>query len=161
MTTAIKPNHAHAPAPKSITIYQTKSRIDNPVGDGRHNRAEWQSYLAKNFIPAGFVFGIDEEGNIHDRNVSQKVLPVSTPEAEKLREALMEVATAPLEAVDLSEPSPVEAMVQVLSSTLTPEQLIEAMQVALDRATTPNKPTPKPTAAAVKRLASAGSGADR
>ena len=102
----LKPGH-------NPVLYCTTKAIENPVGDGRHNRAPYRSDLEKNTIPAGFVFALDEEGNIEDRSRPFEVVPAA--KGALLREALMAVATEPLQG---PPPAPEEETVDAVLATL-------------------------------------------
>ena len=98
-------------AGKNPVLFTTTKSITNPIGDGRHNRAPYRSDLEKNVIPAGFVFALDESGNIEDRS-----RPYAVIDAEKgavLREALMSVASEPLQG---PPPQVEESIEQVLAT---------------------------------------------
>lgn len=73
----------------NVKIFRTTKSIANPVGDGRHNRAEWQTALKKTHIPAGFVFALNEDGSVEDRSRS---VEEDRMKNRQLREALMAVA---------------------------------------------------------------------
>jgi len=113
---------------KNVTIYVTTKAVRNPQGDGRHNRANWRSPLDKTEIPAGFVFALDDEGNIEDRSV-----PVATLSAKKgaaLRAELLKVASAPLgtESDIITEPETVADVLEGADSGAV-AQVMEALNL--------------------------------
>lgn len=99
-------------AGKNAVLYTLLETIDNPVGDGRHNRAPYRSDLEKNTIPRGFVFAVDEEGNIEDRSRPYHIL--RGKEAEALRDKLLATASAPLK----GPPPVVEESIEDVLKTL-------------------------------------------
>lgn len=77
-----------------VVIYRTTRRVENPIGDGRHNRAQWRSELDKTTVAPGFIFGVDEAGNIFDYNTATHSIPSNR--AADLRMAMLAVASPPL-----------------------------------------------------------------
>lgn len=104
----------------ATTIYMTTRAISNPMGDGRSNRAEWRSYLDKTEIPAGFVFGIDERGNIEDRSKATHV--VTAKKGSALRKLLLDNATAPLGST-VTEDDPDDESTETILGTVPPQAL--------------------------------------
>jgi hypothetical protein len=92
-------------------IYRTLKSIDNPVGDGRHNRADWQSSLLKSRIPAGFTFAITDDGTIRDLSYSPPERVLSGDRAAELRKHLIAVAGPPLQG-DVEEEETLETVIE-------------------------------------------------
>lgn len=110
-------------------IYRTLRSIDNPVGDGRHDRATWQSPLFKRRIPAGFVFALSEDGSIRDLSYSPPERVLTGDRANDLKKLLVSVAGPPL-AGDLEEEE--ESFDAVINAHGGPEAATKAMCAALN-----------------------------
>jgi hypothetical protein len=119
-----------------VTIYQTIKPIENPMGDGRHNRAKWRSPLDQTRIPAGFIFGVDDEGNIYDHSTPTQVLQAKRKGTAELRQMLISVAGSTMEPVEPPPPTiedviaeaPKDAVPELLKKLgMSPEQLREAL----------------------------------
>lgn len=119
MAPAINISRINQPSPERVRFYRTSTEIDNPLGDGRHNRAQWRSYLDKNKIPAGWVFGVDEFGNVYDHSAALKV--ISKKEATALMPTLMAVAGEPVGGF------PTEDTIDTVLSTMDPATVARAL----------------------------------
>ena len=113
---------------KNVILYTTTKTITNPIGDGRHNRAPWRSSLHKNSIPAGFVFGVAEDGSIEDRSRPFEV--IGAEEAQALRDALLSVAGEPMKAVEPEVEETVEDVLAALPTNVNPTaEIIRALGI--------------------------------
>jgi hypothetical protein len=135
----------------AIVLYMTTKAIENPIGDGRHNRAAWRSPLDQTRVPAGFVFALDDEGNIEDR--SKPVYQVASKRGKPLRERLMEVASAPLSSPTVVEEETVEDVLREAGGERAIPEVLKALSVTPSQlrallAGEPPKPKAKPEAVA-------------
>jgi hypothetical protein len=119
-----------------VTFYQTIKPIDNPFGDGRHNRANWRSPLDQTRIPAGFIFGLDDEGNIFDHSQPAQVFQSKRKGSAELRSALLSVVGTTMEPVDPPPPTIEDVLAEAPKAAIpdllkrlgmTPEQLRKAL----------------------------------
>lgn len=107
-------------------VYQTTKAVENPIGDGRHNRAKWRSSLEKSEIPAGFVFAVTDDGDIEDR--SKATATVTGEKATQLRTLLLSVATEPLAgSLNPTQAVKQESIEEALSS-LGPDAALRALK---------------------------------
>jgi hypothetical protein len=111
-----------------VMIYRTTRSIDNPIGDGRHDRAKWQTALRKSSIPAGFVFAVNEDGSIEDRNTTPDDRRVKASEAEPLRKALLAVA-GPALGGEVEHEETVEEVVESLPPGAVAE-ILKALKIS-------------------------------
>jgi hypothetical protein len=97
-------------------IYRTLKTIKNPVGDGRHDRASWQTPLKQSKIPAGFVFAISDDGTIRDLSVTDPDRTVTGAMAVELRKQIMAVAGPPLGGEVEEEAETVESVIAAVGA---------------------------------------------
>lgn len=120
-----------AKLPNNALVYRTTKAIDNPVGDGRHNRAAWRPEFDKNSVAAGTLFAMDSEGNLYE--LSRAVRVISAAKAPLLRDRLMAVATDPLQ-YDFQEEETVEAVAETLGgANAVLAKLCESLGVTPDK----------------------------
>lgn len=101
--------------PITALVYRTTKAIENPIGDGRHNRADWRPEFDRNRVAAGTLYAIDQaDGTLYELSRSCRVIP-QTAKSALLRDALLAVSTAPLEAV--KEEMTIEAAAEAMGGT--------------------------------------------
>lgn len=107
-----------------IVFYRTTKRVDNnPEGDARR-RASWRSPLEKPTIPAGFLYGIDENGTIFDHSEIKHAV-----KNDELLRMLKSASSPPLD-VDIEEEETVASVLAEIPGGIT--QVVETILREMD-----------------------------
>jgi hypothetical protein len=111
-------------------IYRTLKTIKNPVGDGRHDRANWQTPLKQSKIPAGFIFAISDDGTIRDLTVTDPDRTISGQMAVDLRKHIMAVAGPPLGGEVEAEEETVEDVIAAVGAEKAAQAIAKGLNLS-------------------------------